>query len=233
MGDMDSPSTRILLIEGVPGIGKTTLINSAVRKYVESSQRIRSLLHLTQAHTYFPLSPDEFDSSVAAEQNIAHLEQIIGVLTWLVSSVSYERRKIFLCTIDTLHITHCFRPGVIGWDAVASFDRRLADLGCRLIFLRASAQTIWERTIWDRRDNEFITYYGRKYGDSIEGIHAYYVQEQRNMLEIAERSGMRGVILDCDGPASDLSGEVYDYWMGSGSTAELNRGVAKATSLHL
>ena len=47
------------------------------------------------------------------------------------------------------------------------------------------------------------------------------------MLEIAERSAMRRVILDCDGPVSDLSEEAYDYWMGSRATIDLDKVVAK------
>ena len=203
----------MLLIEGVAGIGKTTLINSLIRQYVDSNKRNRSSLHLAQAHTYHPLAPDEIDSKLLPEQNIAHLEQILDLLTWLVSSVSYEQRKIFFCTIHTLHITHCVRPGILSWNDVATFDRRLQQLGCKLIFLRATEETIWERTVWGRRENEFIIYYGRKYGDSLENIHNYYVQEQEKMLAIAELSAMKKLMVDCGRTIPDISQEAFDFWM--------------------
>lgn len=203
----------MLLVEGVAGIGKTTLINSLIRQFVDSNKRIRSSLHLTQAHTYHPLAPDEIDSKLSPEQNIAHLEQILSLLSWLVSSVSDEQRKIFFCTMDTFHITHCVRPGILSWNDVAKFDRRLHQLGCKLLFLRATEETIWERTVWGRRDNEFITYYGRKYGDCLESIHNYYVQEQEKMLAIAELSAMERLMIDCGRTIPDISQEAFDYWM--------------------
>ena len=206
-------STRLLLVEGVPGIGKSTLINSLIRKYVGDAQRIRSLLHLTQAHTYHPLSPDEPASRQKPEQNLAHLEQILGLLDWMAASVARERRKMFFCVIDTLHITHCFRPGVIGWDDVSTFDRRLSQLGCKLVFLKATRDEIWERTILARKDNEFITYYSRKYGDSLESIHNYYVQEQEKMSAAVEKSAMEKLVISCDRPVSEMSEIVFDYWM--------------------
>lgn len=215
-----SRPTRILLVEGVPGTGKTSIINSLVRRYAENTVLIRSLLHLTQAHTYHPLSPDEpdgpdkIDDALAAAQNLAHLERIFDLVSWMASLVSYEQRKVFLCTIDTLHITHCFRPGVLSWERVASFDRRLAGLGCKLLFLRATRETIWERTILGRKDNRFITHYGQRYGESLEEIHSYYAQEQESMLTLVERTRIETKILDCERSVADLSEEAFDYWMG-------------------
>ena len=207
-------SAKILLVEGVPGAGKSTLVGSLLRRYVAEAGRVRGLLHLTQAHTYFPLSPDEPDGARATrEQNAAHLERILGVLTWLASSVADERARMFLCAIDTLHLTHCFRPGVLGWDDVREFDRRLSLLGCRLLFLRATKETVWERAILERKDNEFITRYGRQYGDGLEAIHQYFVDEQEKMLALAGRSEMETLILDCESPADELSKRAFDFWM--------------------
>jgi hypothetical protein len=207
-------STKILLVEGVPGAGKSTLIGSLLRRYVAETVRVRGLLHLTQAHTYFPLSPDEPEGVCATrEQNAAHLGRVLEVLTWLASSNADGRARMFLCAIDTLHLTHCFRPGVLGWDDVRDFDRRLSRLGCGLLFLRATKETIWERAILGRKDNEFITRYGRKYGDGLEAIHRHFVDEQEKMLDLAGRSEMETLILDCEDPAEDLPQRAFDLWM--------------------
>jgi len=79
---------------------------------------------------------------------------------------------------------------VVTWNDVANFDQQISSLGCKLIFLEASKEVIWERTVWSRRDNEFITHYGEKYGSSLEGIHDYFVQEQEAMLSVVKQSNM-------------------------------------------
>jgi putative protein kinase ArgK-like GTPase of G3E family len=48
-----------LLVEGVPGIGESTVIDALIRRHVASADktRIRTLLHLSQTWTYGPLAP--------------------------------------------------------------------------------------------------------------------------------------------------------------------------------
>ena len=48
--------SRLLLVEGVPGVGKSTLLDALLRAYVQQhpTGRLRALLHLTQAYTLGP-----------------------------------------------------------------------------------------------------------------------------------------------------------------------------------
>src|SRR5215831_1546758 len=57
----DPSWSRLLIVEGTSGVGKSTLIDRLIRRYVaeQPERRLRTILHLTQAHTYGPIAPDE------------------------------------------------------------------------------------------------------------------------------------------------------------------------------
>jgi DNA polymerase III delta prime subunit len=206
----------VLLVEGVPGIGKSTLIDALTRRYVneQPARKLRSLLHLTQAHTYGPLAVDEDRGTLTAAQNLAHLDRVASLLEWHVRALATELKPKFFAIIDTLHITHCHRPGVIAWRDVASCDQRLADLGVKLISLHAEPATIWERGVWPRREEPFVTgYAARKWGPSLESIHAYFVDEQAKMQASIAQSHLPRLRLTVDGALDDYVDTAYRYWL--------------------
>jgi thymidylate kinase len=207
-------TSKLVLVEGVAGIGKSTLIDGLIRKYIDENEKIRTLLHLTQAHTYGPLAPDEDNKTLSKRQNSEHLEKIYEMLLWHVSCVRKEKIVKFFCIIDTLHITHCFRPGILLWSDVRDFDKKLADLGCKLIFYKVNKQSIWERGIWGRRNNQFITKYGKKFGKNLKEIHQYFVEEQKKMQNLVKKSKMKKIIIDGDGDIDQSVKKAYSFWIG-------------------
>jgi GTPase SAR1 family protein len=70
-----------LLVEGTSGVGKSTLIDSLIRRHVDSvkPKKIRTLVHLAQSHTYGPLAMSE-DKGLTADANLRHLERIVGTI---------------------------------------------------------------------------------------------------------------------------------------------------------
>src|SRR3712207_9512893 len=124
----DAPSTtlsRLLLVEGVPGIGKTTLVDKLLRSYVADTpvEKIRTVLSLAQTHTYGPLAAREDDRTLTREDCLAHLHGILTWLEWLISSAGFAMRTKCVVVIDTLHLTHCLRPGVVSWQDVEEIGR--------------------------------------------------------------------------------------------------------------
>src|SRR5271154_209073 len=99
--------SKILIVEGTLGIGKSTLIDGLLRKYISDNKKIRSLLHLTQANTYGPLVIDEDQNTLTKEMNKVHLNKIYHLLYWFVSSLKNEHKIKFFGMVDTLHLTHC------------------------------------------------------------------------------------------------------------------------------
>ena len=212
----DPAWSRVLVVEGTSGVGKSTLIDRLVRRYVADrpSRKLRTLLHLTQAHTYGPLAVDEDRQTLTVDQNLRHLNEVVSMLEWHVLSLTAETTIKFLAVIDTLHLTQCHRPGVLTWEHVSALDRRLARIGARLLFLRASSQTIWERGITTRRDNEFITGYAcPRFGNTLEEIHQYFVAEQERMRQRLSCTTIAYREIDADAGIDSNVEEAYEFWL--------------------
>lgn len=206
---------KALLIEGTSGAGKSTLIDALLRRHIESRapRKIRSLVHLAQSHTFGPLAAAENSGTLTVRQNLTHLDQIVAHLEWLHLSVQEHDRLWSFAVLDTLHLTHCVRPGVVSWQDVTSVDSRLAALGCKLVFLDASADTLWARGIHPRRNEPFILEYARKFGTTLEAIHEYFVREQATLRKIFEQSAMPKLLLDAKASVDSLIEEPYAFWL--------------------
>lgn len=131
-----------------------------------------------------------------------------------VSSLTHESKVKFLAVVDTLHLTHCHRPGVLAWEQVSPLDQRLARLGARLLFLHGAAETIWERGIIPRRDEEFITEYAcPRFGATLEDIHRYFVAEQERMRRLLANTAMTYREIDADDAIDRNVKEAYEFWL--------------------
>jgi len=208
--------SRVLIVEGTSGVGKSTLIDQLIRRYVagQPARKLRTILHLTQAHTYGPLAPAEDRGALTAEQNLEHLDDVVSMIEWHVSALTHESKVKFLAVVDTLHLTQCHRPGVLAWEHVSHLDRRLARLGAKLLFLHATSQTIWERGILPRREEEFMTGYAcPRFGATLEEIHHYFVAEQERMRRLLANTAMRYREMDADEALETNVGEACKFWL--------------------
>lgn len=214
MGEGSVAPFNALLVEGIPGIGKSTLIDALVRRHVNSAavRQTRTLVHLCQAHTFGPLAPAEDAGTLKAEDNLNHLERIVSIIEWLQRSVQDHLRQSCFVLIDTLHLTHCLRPGVITWEETAAFDRRLAHAGCRLIVLQASPEVIWERSIAARTTWSFLRNYMSKFGRTDEELHRYFIYEQEQFAQMFERSVMPKMLIPNDGVVESITDAAYKFW---------------------
>jgi hypothetical protein len=212
----DPSWSRLLIVEGTSGIGKSTLIDRLIRRYVaeQPERKLRTVLHLTQAHTYGPLAPGEDLGTLTPEQNLEHLNKLVSMLEWHVSALAEENKIKFLAVIDTLHLTQCHRPGVLTWSDVSDLDRRLARLGARLVFLNGTSGTIWERGIAPRSNEEFITGYAKhRFGETLEDIHLHFVREQEKMRILLANTALDYLELDAERDICLNVADAYGFWL--------------------
>jgi thymidylate kinase len=208
---------KALLVEGTSGVGKSTLIDGLLRRHVDrsKSRKVRTLVHLAQSHTYGPLAVPEDNGVLTVDENGRHLERTVGMIEWLQAGVREHTRPWCFVVVDTLHLTHCVRPGVVKWRDVELFDRRLATVECKLLFLNATAETIWERAIKPRANEQFMQEYAKKFGRTPEEIHSYFVREQETLRELFSRSAMPKLSLQNDGANGHQTlDEAWQFWTG-------------------
>ena len=203
-----------LLVEGIPGIGKSTLIDALIRRHVNSAgiRQTRTLVHLCQAHTLGPLASAEDAGTLTVKDNLNHLEHIVRMVEWLYDSVQDHKRQSCFVLIDTLHLTHCLRPGVMTWEDAAAFDHRLARLGCRLIVLKVSSEVTWERSIEARTTWSFLRRYMSKFGRTDEELHRYFIYEQEQFVQMFEKSAMPKLLMPNDDVVESITDVAYKFW---------------------
>jgi hypothetical protein len=209
-----SARARLLLVEGVPAMGKSTLLDRLVRRHVaEAGERqVRTLLHLTQAHTYGPLAPAEDAGTLTRGDNLAHLERVIALLEWLAASVAAEATTKCFALVDTLHLTHCLRPGVLAWQDVDAFDRRLAAIGCKLLLLDADEALIHSRTLEARAGTSFLAYAQRRFATAASELAAHFLRERDAFRRLFAGSAMPKLTLPAGVPVDELAARAWDFW---------------------
>src|SRR5271170_2315022 len=102
--EMSSRRFHALLVEGVPGIGKSTLIDALIRRHIANAgaRKIRAFVHLPQTYTYGPLARGEDAGTLTVADNLRLLERIVGTIEWLHEDLRHSDMPCFI-VIDALH----------------------------------------------------------------------------------------------------------------------------------
>ena len=211
---------RILLVEGVPGIGKSTMLDRMLRTYVagETEGQLRTVVSLAQTHTYGPLAVSEDLGTLTKEASLEHLNGIVGWLEWIADNSKRQPRPKSFLLLDTLHLTHCLRPGVLDWRDVVPVDRRLAAIGCKLLLLDAENDTIRERTVEARADTEFVREYALgRFGQNDAELVDYFQRERDLFREMCSESSMEKMRLMAEEPLEETAALASRFWSSPGA----------------
>jgi len=88
----------------------------------------------------------------------------------------------------------------------------MKQLECKLVFIKAKAETIRARGIVPGWDQQFMLEYAKKFGGNPEEIHQHFVWEQQKMEELADKSSLENFI-DAEGDFSQNVDDVYRFWV--------------------
>ena len=99
-----------------------------------------------------------------------------------------------LAVIDTLHFTHCLRPGVVSWSDVEDFDR-----------LRA-------RSIEARVGSQLLGDYARKFGSTKDELLDHFVGEQVEMDRLFMLTDMQAARVCATVDLDTATAAAFDFW---------------------
>jgi hypothetical protein len=178
---------NVLIVEGTAAVGKTTLCSKLVRT-IASRDPIPSLFHFRQAFTYHPLNPDHPDNQPNDAATKVHLSGLLNRIRDLAARPGYV-------ILETLHWSLSLRPGIKDAAWYAEYEAALRVLGAKTLLVVADESRHYSQ-LMARRDTEFFSTYGRRYGGTTEEVISYYIREQATFTEIADRSTIRTMTLD-------------------------------------
>jgi thymidylate kinase len=206
--------TNLLLVEGVPGAGKTTLINRLVSNIASQPSKTETIISLGQKQTYFPVVNEENKFYASRGENLRHLDKVFDFLFWAIHPTARNTLGKTSIVLDTLHFTHYFRPGTITQDDLQRTDDKLLKINGKLLLLKTTADNLWERLIVARSkaDSGFLERYQSKYGSTLQSLHRYYLEEQNRMETLISKSKLEKLIVTSDRPVSIIAGIVFNFW---------------------
>ena len=201
-----------LILEGVPGTGKTTLLNSILRsrRYVDRS--FLSTMVLSEHQTQRVLEAKEEEEGLDRHDNVAllesHLTYLGGIqerlkdMPWCANGRTNQRATYL---IERFHFTHVCHYAHMDWQDVAHVDSQLGDLGCKLCLVVAEPQEIVDRIMGDRPG-------WREWVGGIDGREHFRAQ-QECLLGLRKKSRLESMVIDSSNTGVKRSTEqVLDFW---------------------
>lgn len=177
-------NTHILLVEGTSGTGKSTLIKHLLTRHVLEEEHPRTLVHLSQAHTYFTRASPNLVQPPGKRAQREQLRRLLRMVD--------PQGAPFFALIDTLHLTHVFRPAILRWSELGYVDRELDRFGARMVFLKAAPQTLKGRLPED--------------------AYSYSIKEQEQMEALARKSHLPVLFLDAEEETGAIVEKAYRFW---------------------
>ena len=217
---MGGPGTPGLILEGVSGSGKTTVLQALLRSERYLERGYLSSLVLTEHHTQRVLEPKQRREGLSVEDNVGllrcHLETIRALeahlrrTDWAAGGRTRHRVSYVL---ERFHLTHVYHYPHVAWGDVEDVDGALARLGCKLCLLTADRSVLEERVTDARKNPEWRRHLASLGADRREVVD-HLVAQQEAFLEICRASSMPYIVVDTSrtrGP--EAAEEISAFWL--------------------
>ena len=217
---MGGPGTPGLILEGVSGSGKTTVLHALLRgeRYLERGYL--SSLVLTEHHTQRVLEPKQRREGLGVEDNVGllrrHVETIRALearlhqTDWAARGRTLHR---FCYVLERFNLTHVCHYPHVAWGDVEDVDGALAGLGCKLCLLTADGSVLEERVTDARKNPEWRRQLASLGADRRQVVD-HLVAQQEGFLEVCRASSMPFIVVDTSRTrAAEAAEEISAFWL--------------------
>lgn len=192
----ENPNMAGLILEGVSGSGKSTVLEATLRSESYLDRGYLSSVVLSEHHTQRVLEAKERSEGLNVEDNVALLRQHLDVVHTMHSRLQRMQwgalgklRHRACYAMERFHLTHVCHYEHMRWEYVKDIDEALSEIGCKLCLLRVDDGEIEERVVSLRRNQEWRAYLGSR-GPTGDHLVDYYVTQQEQLLDLCEASSM-------------------------------------------
>ncbi len=168
---------NILILEGIATSGKSTIITELSK---DLSAKI-SIMVADETETHIP---------IMEKLNESHIGFYLDLIN------DYLNKRADVVIFDRLYLTQAFRAN-IGLKEYEPVEKLLLPHAPLTIFLKVDEGSIAERVskATEHRDSEWGEYVKTR-GASVEEIAQYYIEQQRNQLQLLKQSIIPYTIFD-------------------------------------
>jgi thymidylate kinase len=217
-------AARGLIVEGIPGTGKTTLIREIQRMERFVARQAVSFLLFGEEMTQRTLEWKTLQGTLKPDDHFALFDELLMLLEqqqirfhergWKGENASQQ----FLYLLERFHLTHTTYYPYLEQADFTQVEERLLKVGARGCLLVMEPSVMRQRIIDSRPYPGWRAYIAR-YGADEKAIIEHYIRQQNAMLERAKQSRLSWLVLDTSQMNwVELAPRILAHWL-NGLTA--------------
>lgn len=203
-----------LIIEGIPGTGKTSLLKKLRQTDIGERLACRSDFVFSEEITQRVLEKKFNEGTINKRHHLELLEDILSPLESYKSKLLNRgwRETQFYYILERFHLTHAIYYPYLVWDDVENIDDRLNDLAAKICLLTMKEDVFIERIV-RRRGTPWRKYISR-YGKTEKDIVNHYIRQQKELIYLTSKSKLPTLVIDTTHISSEETyKKVLDFFM--------------------